>query len=405
MDLVRAAVPRIQAVQEKGRVARTSLAAAFFLTGIKLVTGLLTGSLGVLSEAAHSGLDLVAAWVTVLAVRASARPADGDHSYGHGKVENLSALFEAALLIGTCAWIVFEAVERLVAREVLVQAPPWAMAVIVISIAVDWSRSRALARTARRYQSRALEADALHFSSDIWSSAVVLVGLLLVRVAHATGQSWLLRADTIAALGVAGLVARMSVALARRSVQELLDGIPPEVRTRAAREAARLPGVREVRRVRIRRSGAEIFGDLLLVVERGATVEQAHRIATRAAAAVRRIVPGADLVVHLIPAPAPVERVGRVLDRIRREMGGAFRVQRLEARETEAGVAVSFHCVVLGDADHAPARETLHEIERRLLARIPDLAQVSIHAEADPGPAPIHADEGPGQAPVHADPR
>ncbi|MHB8077780.1 MAG: cation diffusion facilitator family transporter [Candidatus Krumholzibacteriia bacterium] len=295
---------------EKRNVALSSVAGAVVLTGMKLIVGLMTGSLGILSEAAHSALDLVAAVVTFFAVRVSARPADREHTYGHGKVENLSALFETMLLLFTCVWIVREAIDRLFHRQVEVEATVWAFAVMVVSIVIDISRSRALSRVAKKYGSQALEADALHFSTDIWSSSVVLVGLALVVVAQRTGLLWLQRADAVAALGVAVIVVWVSIQLGRRTIAELLDEIPHGTRDEVQR-ALRLPGVTEVVRVRLRRSGPASFADVTLRVAHDTTLESGHAIADAAELTVQRLLPGADVMVHIEPAvseattPAP----------------------------------------------------------------------------------------------------
>ena len=192
--------------REKHMVALSSVLAAVFLTAMKIVVGLLTGSLGILSEAAHSGLDLVAAAVTYFAVRVSGRPPDFEHPYGHGKIENLSALFETLLLLLTCVWIFYEAIQRLFFKNVEVETSIWAFVIMAISIGVDFTRSRALARAAKKYDSQALEADALHFSTDIWSSSVVIAGLGLVWLAENLGIEWLKHADAVAAMGVAVIV-------------------------------------------------------------------------------------------------------------------------------------------------------------------------------------------------------
>ncbi len=198
--------PTQSAEQEKQRVALSSVVAAVFLTGIKMVVGLLTNSLGILSEAAHSGLDLIAAGVTYFAVRVSDLPPDSEHTYGHGKVENLSALIETLLLLATCIWIVYEAVTRLF-EPVQVEATLWSFVVMGLSIVIDISRSRALMKVAKKYDSQALEADALHFSTDVWSSSVVILGLMAVWAAQwleantALSVAWLYRADSAAALG------------------------------------------------------------------------------------------------------------------------------------------------------------------------------------------------------------
>src|ERR1035438_3051293 len=167
--------------RDKRAVALSSLLAAVGLTAFKIIVGIATGSLGILAEAAHSGLDLVAAAVTVFAVRFSARPPDRTHLYGHHKIENLSALLETLLLLGTCAWIVREAIHRLLFHRAEIEVTIWSFAVMIFSIVVDISRSRALARAAQKYQSQALEADALHFRTDVWSSCVVIAGLIAVK--------------------------------------------------------------------------------------------------------------------------------------------------------------------------------------------------------------------------------
>ena len=163
-------------IKEKKTVALSSIVAAVFLTGFKFVVGFITGSLGLLSEALHSCLDLMAAVITFFSVRISDKPADEKHNFGHGKVENLSALIQTMLLLVTCVWIVYEALHRLITKNVEIEVNIWAYVVIISSIIVDFSRSRVLNRVAKKYNSQALEADALHFSTDIWSSCVVLLG-------------------------------------------------------------------------------------------------------------------------------------------------------------------------------------------------------------------------------------
>jgi cation diffusion facilitator family transporter len=302
-------VDTAQADREKRLVAASSVAAALLLTGMKVGVGLSTGSIGILSEAAHSGLDLVAAAVTLWAVRASAKPADRDHPYGHGKIENFSALFETGLLLATCVWIAYEALKRLLVENVHVEATWWSFAIMFISIAVDVSRSRALARAAKKHRSQALEADALHFSTDVWSSSVVIVGLAAVAASSAFGIPWLARADAVAALGVAAIAVIISLRLGKKSVDDLLDAAPPDLLTQVA-AAAHVDGVLEVSQVRVRRSGPDVFADVTLEVDRGLSLEAAHELADRAEQAVRAAIPGADVVVHAHP-PAEDARPGR----------------------------------------------------------------------------------------------
>src|SRR5437660_3880767 len=191
---------------EKRAVAGNSVLAAIAITTLKIVVGATTGSLGILSEAAHSGLDLIAAIVTFFSIQVSDKPADADHQYGHGKVENFSAFIETGLLLLTCVWIIYEAIRRLFYHHVEIEPTLAAFAVMFISMAVDFWRSRALGRIATKYDSQALEADALHFSTDIWSSGVVVLGLLLVMLGRKYKIDWLRDSDPIAALFVAGVV-------------------------------------------------------------------------------------------------------------------------------------------------------------------------------------------------------
>ena len=206
---------------EKKAVALNSVFAAVGITLLKVVVGISSGSLGILSEAAHSGLDLVAAAITYFSVRVSDKPADADHQYGHGKVENFSAFIETGLLLLTCVWIVYEACKRLFFHSVDIEPTVWAFLVMGISMAVDFWRSHRLKRIADKYDSQALHADALHFSTDIWSSAVVILGLALVLIGRQYSHPLLKNADPIAALIVACIVVYVSSRLARQTIDAL----------------------------------------------------------------------------------------------------------------------------------------------------------------------------------------
>src|ERR1700730_11028982 len=195
---------------EKRAAAGSSVLAAVVITGLKLAVGFSTGSLGILSEAAHSGLDLIASLLTFFSVGVSDKPADADHQYGHGKVENFSAFVETGLLLLTCVWIISEAIKRLFYRHVHIEPGLWAFVVLFASMSVDYCRSRALGRIAAKYDSQALEADALHFSTDIWSTGVVVLGLILVLVGRIWNIDWLRDADPVAALFVGGVGAYVS---------------------------------------------------------------------------------------------------------------------------------------------------------------------------------------------------
>jgi cation diffusion facilitator family transporter len=280
---------------EKQSVALGSLVAAVGLTSFKIVVGIWTGSLGILAEAAHSGLDLVAAGLTLVAVRLSGRPADRSHLYGHGKIENLSALAETLLLLVTCVWIVWEAVHRLRWHAAEVQVTVWSVVVMLTSIGVDLTRSRALARAAKKHHSQALEADALHFQTDVWSSAVVIAGLAAVKL----GLWW---GDAAAALGVSAVVVWVSVQLGRRTVEALLDAAPAGMEERIVAAVSAIEGVRDCHQVRLRYSGPVLFIDLHVLVDGGQTLAEAHRLTETIEAAISKIAEGADVTVHPEPA-------------------------------------------------------------------------------------------------------
>jgi cation diffusion facilitator family transporter len=290
------------AEDRKTTVALTSLVAAAALTGLKAVVGLLTGSLGIIAEAAHSGLDLVAAGATYFAVRTAARPPDSGHRYGHGKVENLSALFEAALLLVTCAWIVNAAVHRLLSGNAEVEVTVWSFGVMFASIAVDWFRSRALYRVAKETRSQALEADALHFATDLWSSGVVIVGLICVRLAGwLPGAPWLRHGDAVAAIAVAGIAITVTVQLGMRAVHVLMDGAPSETEERIVRAAESVPGVVDCHSIRFRYSGPTLFVDAHISMDGRLPLSRAHDIADQVELAVQSELSGADVTVHCEP--------------------------------------------------------------------------------------------------------
>ncbi|MGB8656786.1 MAG: cation-efflux pump [Candidatus Zixiibacteriota bacterium] len=283
-----------KASREKVKVALSSLVAAVFLTLIKLVVGIVTQSLGMLSEAAHSAFDLGAAGITYFAVRVSDKPPDAAHHYGHGKFENLSALIEAILLLFTCMWIVYESFRRLFFKSVAIQVPLISFVVLVISILVNLSRATALSRTAKKYESQALEADALHFQSDIYSSAVVILGLIFVKVGLPV-------ADPLAALGVAVLVLYASFQLGQRTIDVLLDRAPEGLEQKIRQTVEEIPEVSSVSRLRLRRAGSHYFLDMNVNLKKDSSLEKAHQITTRIERKITELLPHSDVIVHTEP--------------------------------------------------------------------------------------------------------
>ncbi|MHC1703634.1 MAG: cation diffusion facilitator family transporter [Tenuifilaceae bacterium] len=279
---------------EKSRVAFYSVLAAINLTSLKIVVGVWTNSLGILSEALHSGLDLVAAVITLFAVRVADRPADKTHNYGHGKVENLSALVETLLLLVTCIWIIYEAVHRLISGKTELDVNIWSFLVVIISIGVDYSRSKALSRVAKKYNSQALEADALHFSTDIWSSGVVLLGLICAAFGF-------LFADSIAALFVALIVIFVSFKLGKKAIDALLDKSPEET---VAKIDEILQSVKHITRfhdLKVRTSGALTLVEVNVHVTPGITIEVAHQISHDVEHEIKQFVERCEVHIHIEP--------------------------------------------------------------------------------------------------------
>lgn len=293
------------AEQEKMNAAGTSVIAAVGLTTLKIIVGVLTGSLGILAEAAHSALDLVAAIVTWFAVRLSGKPADREHQYGHGKIENLSALFETFLLLVTCVWIIYEAIQRLFYKSVEIEVSIWSFLVMLTSIVIDYTRSRVLYRAARKHNSQALEADALHFSTDIWSSSVVIMGLVFVLLGEAIpGLQFLKQADAVAAMAVAGIVVYVSLELGARTVQGLLDTAPKGMPEKITAIVEAVPGVINCHHVRVRGSGPSLFVDIHALMDPNLSIVEAHDLTEKIEQAVQAAIPHVDVTVHPEPAEA-----------------------------------------------------------------------------------------------------
>ncbi|HUW06044.1 MAG TPA: cation diffusion facilitator family transporter [Williamwhitmania sp.] len=280
--------------KKKMRVAFISVLAAIFLTTFKIVIGVLTGSLGILSEALHSTLDLVAAVITFFSVRVSDKPADNDHNFGHGKVENLSAFLETILLLITCVWIIYEAIHRLVTGNTVIEINVWSFVVVLTSIAIDFTRSRALLKVAKETNSQALEADALHFSTDIWSSTVVLFGLIFASFG-------IYLADPIAALAVAAIVIYISVRLGKKSIEVLLDKVPEETRRKVEGIMAKVSEITAFHDLKVRTSGADTFVEVNIHVDPELSIGEAHMITDKIEDDIREAIPRCEVHVHAEP--------------------------------------------------------------------------------------------------------
>jgi cation diffusion facilitator family transporter len=281
-------------MNKKSSVALASVFASFVLTVFKLIVGLITGSIGILSEAAHSLIDLGAALLTYFAVKIGDKEADSHHHYGHQKIESVSALVETGLLFLTSMWIIYEAITRLGTGKAEVDMTWYAFAVMILSILIDYSRSRALKKVAKETKSQALEADALHFNSDIFSSLTVIVGLIFVSLGIA-------KADAIAAIGVSLFVLHAGYSLGRRTVNVLIDTTPEGISEKINTIANQVEGVISVKRVRAREVGATIFIDMMITVKKTLSIEKAHLICDDIEANIKTSIPNADITIHFEP--------------------------------------------------------------------------------------------------------
>jgi cation diffusion facilitator family transporter len=368
--------------QAKRTVAGNSVLAAIGITVLKIVVGVSTGSLGILSEAAHSGLDLVAAVVTFFSVRVSDKPADADHQFGHGKVENFSAFIETGLLLLTCLWIISEAVKRLFFESVEIEPTVWAFMVMLASIAVDVWRSRALGKIAAKYDSQALEADALHFSTDVWSSCVVILGLVLVQAGRNLGIPWLRDADPIAALVVAGIVVHVSWRLARRTIDALLDAAPAGVRNRIIEAVRKVDGVLEVDRARIRRAGNRYFADLSVGLARTVTFQHSEQVTDAVTDAVHQVLPDADVTIHSVPR---AHRTENIFDRIRAvATRHNLNVHDISVQDLRGKLHVEQHLELDEQLSLKDAHDRVSALEAEIQRDVPEISSILTHIESEP---------------------
>jgi cation diffusion facilitator family transporter len=356
------------------RTALWSVLAACTLIALKLGTGLATHSLGLLSEAMHSGTDLVAALLTFFAVGVAVRPADVAHQYGHGKAEHLSALAEAAFLVVASLFIAWRALRRLTASSPpAVHATWWALLVIVTVILVDVARTLASARAASRYESAALASNALHFGSDLAGSVAVLGGLLLARAGYPKG-------DAAAALFVAVLVLVAAGRLMRRNIDVLMDRVPADAAAAARSAIAAIRPPVELRRLRMRQAAGRHFADVVIGVSIDSAVRQGHAAADAVERAVQTALPEADVVVHVEPG----EAVGAVRERAHAAALGVPRVREVHnvtAVALESGTELSLHLKLPADLSLEEAHAIAEQVERAIREEVPEVVSVQTHLE------------------------
>lgn len=357
---------------EKEKVALSSVLASGGLTLAKGIVGILTGSLAILSEAAHSALDFAATVMTYFAVRISGKPADEEHHYGHGKVESVTALIETGLLFVLSAFVIWEASKRLIGADTAVEATVAAFAVMALSIVVDFFRARLLYRVARETKSEALEADALHFGSDLWSSLAVMVGLGGV----ALGYKW---ADAVAALVVAVFVCLAGWRLGRRTIDTLLDTAPAGVTRQITEIASRVPGVAEVERLRARRVGNQLFADMNIVVSRTLPMDRVTAVKSAITDAVRRDMPEAEISITTEPRSLDDETVMERVAVIARNRG--LLVHHVTVHAIAQKLSVSLDLEVDGAMSLRAAHDIADALEDAIADELGSDVEVETHIE------------------------
>jgi cation diffusion facilitator family transporter len=366
------------ATREKRLAALTSIGSAILLIGLKVFLAIVTGSLGVLSEALHSILDFIAAVITYLSVQVADKPADAQHLYGHGKVESFSAFVETGLLLVTALYIIWEAAQRLLFHSVHIRPSLTAILILAIAMGIDYYRARALRRVAQKYPSEALEADALHFSTDVWSTFVVILGISGAWLGMKFNIEWLSRLDAIAALGVAGVIIWIGSRLGIRTVDALLDVAPSGLREQISDAVEHTEGVLHTERVRVRRAGQRYFVDVTISVPRSASLEQAHTASDAVERRIAQIVP-ADVVVHVEPRAPTNETLFDTIRAIAQRRGLA--VHELSAHQFDGRLFIELHLEVDEACSLREAHRQASLLEDEIRRATQPGARVNIHIE------------------------
>lgn len=368
--------------QAKRDVALHSMLAAAIMTALKLAAGLVSGSLGVLSEAAHSGLDLAGTTLTFFSIRVADRPADENHPYGHGKFESLSAFGEVMLMGLSCLWIIFEAMHRIIFHTVELHHSIWPILVLLASIAVDYWRARRLRIVAKLTHSPALAADAFHFASDIWSTVAVLLGLAASYIGAKLNIPTLKYADPLAAIIVSMMILRLTLLLSKETLGVLTDQIPAETRAAVLNEVSRLPDVLAIEQARVRRSGATYFADLTLALPRRFTFERTNSLVEEARQAVQLVIPGADVVIHTIPRESRTESI---FDRVRAVAArNNVSVHELSVQSIQGELRVEQHVELDERMTLRDAHDFISRLEAEILRDTPEVDAILTHIESEP---------------------
>jgi len=358
----------------KIKVAVNSLYAAVIITIIKILAAYFSGSLGVLSEVFNSAIDIFVCLVTILSIKYSSRPPDADHNYGHEKVENFSALFQVFILFITASYIIYEAALRLFGnKDIEVKVNIWILLALVVSMIIDFYRARVLRKIAKETKSSALEADALHFSSDILSSGVVIIGLLLVYFNISK------TADTIAALIVTGVIIYLGFKLSKKSIDLLMDRVPAGLYEKVKYETLLIKGVEDIKSFRIRSSGSKIYIDMVILISRLVPFSKAHDIMDSVEKKLNELIENADVVIHSEPVETKSETIN---DKIRMIVNGfGLKCHDIFSHRINNEIYSELHIEVDNTNDLTKAHNEITEIEERIKKEIDVITHLKIHID------------------------
>lgn len=359
----------------KEKIAFISVIVGFALTLIKGIAGILTSSLGLLSESLHSFLDFGAALSAFFSIKIASKPADEKHTFGHGKAENLSALFQAFLLFITSIWIIYESIQRIFSKKVEVEANYLAFSVISISIICSIFSSKLLKKGSIYYKSQALEADGLHYTSDVYSSFVVLLGLIFTKYGFSLF-------DSIAAIFVAILILFATYKLLLRAISDLMDTYPEEIKEGTKNILKTFENIKEIEKMRVRKSGPTIFMELTLKTNSSFSVFQSHELSKEIEDKLKENIKELDLIIHFHPAEEK-ERLQQKIQDIAKnfsEIENIHKIYLYKNKETKK-FTLCFHVVLLKSENLEKAHKILDDFENKVKEKIPEIEEIHSHIE------------------------
>ncbi|MBV6479347.1 MAG: Ferrous-iron efflux pump FieF [Ignavibacteria bacterium] len=362
----------------KIKVARQSLYAAVIITLIKLLASYFSGSLGILSEVLNSSIDIMVCLITIISIKYSSRPPDEDHNYGHEKAENFSALFQVLILFFIASFIIYKAIIRLfIEKDVELSINIWIFLSLIAAIIIDIQRARVLKKTADETKSSALSADALHFSTDILASFVVIAGLLLTyfKVSRI--------ADTIAALIVSIIIIYLGYKMLMKSIDVLMDRVPAGLHEKIKYETLLIKGVEEIKSIRLRNSGPGIYVDMIIFVSRILPFSKVHDIMDNVEKKIMEIIPDADIVIHSEPVETKDETINDKIRIIVSECG--YKCHDIFSHKISNEIYSELHIEISSTNDLIKAHDIVTGIEEKLKEEIPIIKHIKIHIDEPSG--------------------